>query len=320
MAPESAHDEPAFGTHSSSGDVPPSGPVETVIVPRGRDLGGFEVRRALPAAQRRMIGPFIFFDQMGPAQFRAGTGIDVRPHPHINLATVTYLFDGEILHRDSLGTTQTIRPGAVNWMTAGRGIVHSERTAPDVRAHGGTVFGLQTWVALPAAAEESEPAFAHHGADRLPVIQDADMAVRLIAGNLYGRTSPVRTFGGIFYADADLKAGASLPLDPEHEERAAYTVAGEIEVAGQRFGPGQLLVFRPGDRVTVKAPSAARFMLLGGATPDGPRYIWWNFVSSRKERIEQAAADWEAGRFPRIAGDDKEFIPLPERPGIALYP
>lgn len=294
--------------------------LEAVITPRSRDLGGFEVRRALPSPRRQMVGPFIFFDQMGPAIFTPGQGIDVRPHPHINLATVTYLFDGEILHRDSLGTMQPIRPGEVNWMTAGRGIAHSERTSAEVRARGAKVYGLQTWVALPAAHEETDPAFAHHGAEELPLIKDTDKTVRLIAGTLYGQASPVRTFGGIFYADAQLAAGGSLPIDPEHDERAVYTLAGEIEIAGQRFNAGNLLVFRPGDRITVKATSPARFMLLGGATMDGPRYIWWNFVSSRKERIEQAGDDWKAGRFPLVPGDDKEFIPLPERPGVALYP
>ena len=304
----------------NSGDARGVGVVEAVLVPRARDLGGFEVRRALPAARRQMVGPFIFFDQMGPAVFAPGMGIDVRPHPHINLATVTYLFEGEILHRDSLGSAQTIRPGEVNWMTAGRGITHSERTAPDMRARGAAVHGLQTWVALPQSAEETEPTFAHHGDDELPRIEDNDKRVRLIAGSLYGEQSPVQTFGGIFYAYAELDSGASLPLDAEHEERAAYTLAGTIEVANRRYEPGQMLLFRPGDRVTIKAGQRARFMLLGGASMDGPRYIWWNFVSSRKERIEQAAADWEANRFPRVPGDDKEFIPLPEQPSVALYP
>jgi len=305
---------------SEPGAAVASGAIETVIVPRTRDLGGFEVRRALPSARRQMVGPFIFVDQMGPAVFGAGQGIDERPHPHINLATVTYLFAGEILHRDSLGSRQPIRPGEVNWMTAGRGIVHSERTAPEVRARGGTVSGLQTWVALPASAEETDPEFAHHGAAELPLMRDTDKIVRLIAGNLYGKTSPVRTFGGIFYADAQLNAGASLPLDAEHEERAIYTLSGDLTLAGQDFGPGQLLVFRPGDRITVKAKTAARFMLLGGATMDGPRYIWWNFVSSRKERIEQAGAEWKAGRFAKVPGDEAEFIPLPEQQAVALYP
>jgi redox-sensitive bicupin YhaK (pirin superfamily) len=205
-------------------------------------------------------------------------------------------------------------------MTAGRGIVHSERTGPEVRARGGAVSGLQTWVALPADAEETDPAFAHHGAAELPLIADADKTVRLIAGSLYGRTSPARTLSDLFYADAILKAGASLPLDAEHEERAIYTVAGDITIAGQSFGPGQLLVLRPGDRISIKAKTAARFMLLGGATMDGPRYIWWNFVSSRKERIEQASAEWKAGRFAKVPGDEKEFIPLPDQPSVPPYP
>lgn len=298
----------------------PSDAIELVVLPRARDLGGFEVRRALPAAQRQMVGPFIFFDQMGPALFGAGQGIDVRPHPHINLATVTYLFEGEIVHRDSLGSLQTIRPGEVNWMTAGRGIVHSERTPPALRATGGRVAGLQTWVALPKDMEETAPAFAHHAQTELPLIQDTDKRVRLIAGRLYGQTSPVRTFGGIFYADVQLHAGASLPLDAEYEERALYTLSGEITIAGQVYGPGQLLVFRPGDGITIKATGAARCMLLGGAAMDAPRYIWWNFVSSRKERIQQAGDDWKAGKFPSVPGDDREFIPLPERPAVALYP
>ncbi|MFL6624508.1 MAG: pirin family protein [Sulfurifustis sp.] len=298
----------------------PRDTIETIIVPRARDLGGFEVRRALPAAQRQMVGPFIFVDQMGPARLDAGRGLDVRPHPHINLATVTYLFEGAILHRDSLGTEQVIRPGEVNWMIAGRGIAHSERSPSDARARGGPVSGFQTWVALPANAEEIEPTFAHHGTAELPCVADTDKTVRLIAGSLYGLTAPVRTFGGIFYAHADLAAGGALPLDPEHEERALYTVDGEIEIGGQRFGPAQLLVFRPGDAITIRACTAARFMLLGGATLDGPRYIWWNFVSSRKERIRQAAEDWRAGRFKKVPGDEIEFIPLPEDSNVVLYP
>lgn len=293
--------------------------IETIVIPRARDIGGFEVRRVLPARQRQMVGPFIFVDQMGPASFEAGEGIDVRPHPHINLATVTYLFEGEILHRDSLGTEQIIRPGEVNWMTAGRGIVHSERTPPDVRTRGDRVAGLQTWVALPADAEETEPVFAHYAGAELPTVDDTDKTVRLIAGTLYGKTSPVATFSDIFYAHADLAAGARLPLDAEHEERAVYIVAGEIDVAGQRFEPGRLLVFRPGHPVTVTAATTARFMLLGGATMDGPRYIWWNFVSSRKERIRQAGADWKAGRFDKVPGDEREFIPLPDNADVALY-
>lgn len=301
-------------------DVQAGDGIEAVILPRARDLGGFEVRRVLPAAGRQMVGPFIFFDQMGPALFQPGQGIDVRPHPHINLATVTYLFEGEILHRDSLGSEQAIRPGAVNWMTAGRGIAHSERSATPVRARGGPVFGIQSWVALPAAVEETEPEFVHYPEAELPRLEDSGVEVRLIAGALYGRRSPVRIFGELCYAHAELAAGAALPFDAEHEERAIYTVSGTIEVGGRSFDAGQLLVARPGDRLTIRAVRAARFMLLGGATMDGPRYIWWNFVSSRKERIRQACADWEAGRFGTIPGDDQEFIPLPERDGVVFYP
>jgi redox-sensitive bicupin YhaK (pirin superfamily) len=287
-------------------------PVEAVIVPRARDLGGFEVRRALPSPRRQMVGPFIFFDQMGPSEFLLGQGIDVRPHPHIGLATVTYLFRGEVMHRDSLGTEQPIRPGAVNWMTAGQGIAHSERTGPKERARGATLFGIQSWVALPARVEETAPAFAHHEQRALPVIEGEGMQVRLIAGSLFGERSPVPTFSEMFYADARLEPGARLPLDAGHEERGIYIAEGRIRVAGDRFDAGQLLVFRPGDAITIVAEAASRLMLLGGEPMDGPRYIWWNFVSSRKERIEQAKADWKAGRFDAVPGEI-EFIPLPER-------
>ena len=286
--------------------------IETVIVPRARDLGGFEVRRALPSARRQMVGPFIFFDQMGPAEFLLGEGIDVRPHPHIGLATVTYLFDGEILHRDSLGTLQPIRPGDVNWMTAGQGIAHSERTSPEARRSGGRLFGIQSWVALPAAAEETAPAFAHLGRDELPVVAGEGKEVRVITGGLYGKRSPVPTFTEMFYADAALAPGAKLPLPAEHEERAVYVVAGAVEVAGDRFAAGKLLVFRPGDAITLVAAEPARLLLLGGEPMDGPRHIWWNFVSSRTDRIEQAKADWKAGRFAVVPGES-EFIPLPAR-------
>lgn len=286
--------------------------IDTIIVPKARDLGGFEVRRALPAIERRMIGPFVFLDQMGPAEFAPGKGIDVRPHPHINLATVTYLYAGEIYHRDTLGSAQAIRPGDLNWMSAGRGIAHSERTAPEVRAGSHPLSGLQAWVALPAAHEESEPSFAHYSKDVLPTIQAEGKNVRIIAGSLYGETSPAKVYSDLFYADVQLAAGATLPLDPEHEERGLYLHDGEIEIAGDRFEPGRLLVFKPGDRITIKALTPARFMLLGGAPLDGPRHMWWNFVSSRKERIEQAKEDWKAGRFGTVPGDDKEFIPLPD--------
>jgi redox-sensitive bicupin YhaK (pirin superfamily) len=259
-----------------------------------------------------MVGPFIFFDQMGPAEFVLGEGIDVRPHPHIGLSTLTYLFRGEIMHRDSLGVEQPIRPGAVNWMTAGKGIVHSERTAPEQRAQGARLFGIQSWVAMPGAQEEIDPAFIHHAADELPEIADRGATVRLIAGDLYGRTSPVKTHSDMFYAEGVLEPGAKIPLPADHVERGIYVTEGAIEVAGERFDAGRLLVFREGDEITVSAPAAARIMLLGGEPMDGPRYIWWNFVSSSKERIEQAKADWSAGRFDTVPGDS-EFIPLPER-------
>jgi redox-sensitive bicupin YhaK (pirin superfamily) len=294
--------------------------IETIIVPRARDLGGFEVRRALPSARRQMVGPFIFFDQMGPAEFITGEGIDVRPHPHINLATVTYLFEGEIMHRDSLGTEQPIRPGAVNWMSAGRGIVHSERTAPERKARGQKLFGIQSWVALPRDAEENAPDFAHYDAAALPVIEDRGKSVRLIVGSAFGKTSPVQTASEMVYADIALEPNASVPIDATHEERGLYLVSGNVEISGDRFGPGQLLVLRPGDAISVKAATPARFLLLGGAPMDGPRYIWWNFVSSRKERIEQAKAEWKAGRFDTVPGDAEEFIPLPEEAKVVSYP
>jgi redox-sensitive bicupin YhaK (pirin superfamily) len=294
--------------------------IEMIIVPRARDLGGFEVRRALPSARRQMIGPFIFFDQMGPAEFITGQGIDVRPHPHINLATVTYLFEGEIMHRDSLGTEQPIKPGAVNWMSAGRGIVHSERTAPERKAKGQKLFGIQSWVALPRDAEESAPNFAHHDAHALPVIEDSGKSVRLVVGSAFGKTSPVQTASEMIYADIALEAGAAIPIDATHEERGLYLVSGNVEIAGDRFGPGQLLVLRPGDAISFRAATPARFLLLGGAPMDGPRYIWWNFVSSRKERIEQAKAEWKSGKFDTVPGDAEEFIPLPEEAKVVSYP
>jgi redox-sensitive bicupin YhaK (pirin superfamily) len=286
--------------------------IELMIVPRSVDLGGFEVRRALPHARRRMVGPFIFFDHFGPAEFRSGQGIDVRPHPHIGLATVTFLFDGEIVHRDSLGTALPIRPGEVNWMTAGRGIVHSERTAPDHRTGGERLHGLQCWVALPAGDEEIAPSFAHHEQAELPMVAGDGTRVRIVAGAIYGARSPVPTLCETLFADATMEPGAQLPFDAGIEERALYIVAGEVDIAGDRFGAGRLLILRPGDAITATAASEARIILVGGATMDGPRYIWWNFVSSRKERIEQAKADWKQRRFDSVPGDDSEFIPLPE--------
>jgi redox-sensitive bicupin YhaK (pirin superfamily) len=286
--------------------------LETVIVPRVRDLGGFNVRRALPSAQRQMVGPFIFWDQMGPAEFVAGEGIDVRPHPHIGLATVTYLFDGKIMHRDSLGSAQAITPGDVNWMTAGKGIVHSERTAAEWKAEAGRkMFGIQSWVALPKAAEDVEPDFFHHRAAALPLIEAEGKRVRVIAGSLFGETAPVRTFSAMFYADADLSPGAKMPLPAGHEERGIYIADGTIDIAGDTFESGRLLVFRPGDEITVTALAPSRLLLLGGEPMDGPRYIWWNFVSSSRERIEHAKEDWAQKRFDTVPGDEHDFIPLP---------
>jgi redox-sensitive bicupin YhaK (pirin superfamily) len=284
--------------------------VETVILPRSRDIGGFEVGRVLPAVERRMVGPFVFFDRMGPVLIPAGQGIDVRPHPHIGLATVTYLFEGGLVHRDSLGSDQPIRPGDVNWMTAGRGIAHSERTAPEMRRTGSPMFGIQSWVALPKPHEETAPAFAHHPCASLPVIADKEKRVRLIAGTLYGARAPVETFSALFYADAELEPGARLDLPPEHEERAVFIVEGSVALAGQSFEAGRLLVLRPGEEILIEAAAAARLLLLGGEPMDGPRHLWWNFVSSSQERIEQAKADWREGRFAPVPGDD-EFIPLP---------
>ena len=298
------------------GDARAADAIDLVVVPRSVDVGHFTVRRALPHVERRMVGPFIFFDHFGPAEFRAGQGIDVRPHPHIGLATVTFLFDGEIIHRDSLGTDAAIRPGEVNWMSAGRGIVHSERTAPDHRRDGEPIHGLQCWVALPAAQEESAPAFFHHDSAALPLVNDEGKTVRVVAGSVYGARSPVATASETLFADVTLAAGTTLPVDADTEERAVYLISGEVDIAGDRFSAGRLLVFRPGDRITVTAVSDAHLVLLGGAAMDGPRHIWWNFVSSRKERIEQAKADWKAGHFAKVPGDEIEFIPLPEQPGV----
>jgi redox-sensitive bicupin YhaK (pirin superfamily) len=300
------------GKEPAAGDGAASDAIDLMIVPRSVDLGGFEVRRALPHVKRRMVGPFIFFDHFGPAVFDAGTGIDVRPHPHIGLATVTFLFDGEIVHRDSLGTALAIRPGAVNWMTAGRGIVHSERTAPDHRSGGERLHGLQCWVAMPAGDEEIDPSFAHHDQAELPIVAEDGKSVRIVVGSLYGKRSPVPTLSDTIFADATLAPGAVLPVDADTEERAIYIVSGEIDIAGDRFASGQLLILRPGDPIAVTAASEARVVLVGGAAMDGPRHIWWNFVSSRKERIEQAKADWKQKRFDTVPGDDAEFIPLPE--------
>ena len=292
--------------------------IETVIIPRARDLGGFEVRRALPSTRRQMVGPFIFFDQMGPAEFLTGQGIDVRPHPHIGLGTVTYLLQGRLHHRDSLGTDQWIEPGAVNWMKAGWGITHSERTDGAVRTTGQRLFGLQTWLALPKAAEDDPAAFVHSPAAALPVIEGEGKTVRLILGHAWGAAAPVPMPSAMVFADATLAPGARLPLPDDHEDRGVYVLHGELTVGGQTYPTGQMLVFRPGDGISVRAGAeGARLLVLGGDTMDGPRFIWWNFVASSRERIAAAkeawrAGDWMHGRFSLPPDDRDEFIPAPD--------
>ena len=286
--------------------------IANVIDGRARDLGGVDIRRILPAAARRMVGPFTFFDEMDGRTSVAGQGLDVPPHPHIGLATVTYLFEGEIVHRDSLGSHQTIRPGDVNWMTAGRGIVHSERTAPEQRRPGWRLHGLQLWVALPLAHEKIPPSFRHHRSDSLPARDRDGVRLRVLAGTAFGMTSPVETLSPLFYADAAMSAGTVLSLAADHEERALYVIEGTIGIGSERTGAGQMLVFVPGSGVTMRAESEARIVVLGGAPLEGPRYIDWNFVSSSKARIEQAKRDWREGRFPRVPGDETEFVPLPD--------
>lgn len=291
--------------------------IETLIIPRARDLGEFEVRRALPAPERQMVGPFVFFDQMGPAEFLTGQGIDVRPHPHIGLGTVTYLYDGEFQHRDSLGTNQMIYPGEVNWMVAGHGVTHSERTSEATRLGQSKLFGIQTWVALPEADEDRPASFEHHSQDALPFLEGEGKALRLIMGRGWGATAPVSAFTDMFYADVVLQPGAKLPMPDDHEDRGVYVTQGSIEVAGDVYEAGRMMVFRPGDAITLTAGArGARLMALGGETLNGPRHIWWNFVSSSREKIDAAkeawaAGDWEHGRFQLPPGDDAEFIPLP---------
>jgi redox-sensitive bicupin YhaK (pirin superfamily) len=273
------------------------------------------VRRALPAPRRQMVGPFIFFDEMGPAEFLTGQGIDVRPHPHIGLGTVTYLYRGEFQHRDSLGSNQLILPGEVNWMVAGRGVTHSERTSAATRTAPHDLFGVQTWVALPERDEDTAPSFAHHGREALPVMEGDGARLRVILGHAYGERAPAKVFSEIFYVDAALDPGARLPLPDEHEDRGIYVIEGEISVAGDVFAAGRMLVFRPGDRIAVEAGvKGARLLLLGGATLSGPRYIWWNFVASRQEKIEAAKEAWRQENRERFAlppGDDAEFIEAP---------
>jgi redox-sensitive bicupin YhaK (pirin superfamily) len=293
--------------------------IETVIVPRARDLGDFEVRRALPAPKRQMVGPFIFFDQVGPAEFITGQGVDIRPHPHIGLATVTYLYQGKFHHRDSLGTDQWIEPGAVNLMTAGHGITHSERIDGEMLKQPYTLAGIQTWIALPKDAEDDAPAFAHAAKSDLPLLEGEGKHLRLILGTAYGEAAPVSTPSPMFYADALLQPHAKLPMPDDHEDRGAYVVDGSVTIAGDVFEKGRMMIFRPGDAVSMTAGAqGARVMILGGDTLEGPRHIWWNFVASSKERIEEAKeawrqGDWQHGRFQLPPGDDAEHIPLPER-------
>jgi redox-sensitive bicupin YhaK (pirin superfamily) len=287
--------------------------VAQIVLPAVRDLGGFDVRRALPSAQRRMVGPFVFLDSFGPAVFHAGEGVDTRPHPHIGLATLTYLIEGEMDHRDSEGYFQTIRPGEVNLMTAGRGIVHSERSSAAFRAREDRMFGFQAWLALPLALEETDPGFQHVPAGSVSAFDDQGVGLRLLAGSFNGLKSPTRIFSDTLYADVALAAGRRFKLASDHIERALYIVDGEVSIAGQsgRFGKDQLVVLKPGSEVIVTAIGPARFMAFGGEPLDGERHIFWNFVSSSRERIDQAAQDWRNGLFPVVPGDP-EFIPLPE--------
>ncbi|OHV61627.1 hypothetical protein LCM4577_13105 [Mesorhizobium sp. LCM 4577] len=300
------------GNDPEPGDAFACDQIELMVVPNAKDIGGFEVRRALPTAKRRLVGPFIFFDRMGPAILRAGHALDVRPHPHIGLSTVTYLFDGKIRHRDSLGTEMVIAPGDVNLMTAGRGIVHSERTPEELRGAPMSVSGLQTWLALPDGKEEIAPVFANTSVARLPEIDAEGVSGRVVIGEFSGWRSPVATASDTLYADLRLAAGASVQIPADAEERAIYTLEGEVSIAGDVFPAERLLVFKPGEEIVVASERGAHFMLFGGASLGSQRYIWWNFVSSSKERIEQAKQEWKTGRFDIVPGDEEEFIPLPE--------
>jgi redox-sensitive bicupin YhaK (pirin superfamily) len=298
-----------------------SEPILQTLHPVTHDLGGFKVHRTLPHKERTTVGPFIFFDQMGPAQLPPGEGIDVRPHPHINLATVTYLFAGAIEHRDSLGTRQVIEPGAVNLMTAGRGIVHSERSPAGLRPGGPELSGIQTWLALPSDKEEIDPAFQHVARERLPVVEGAGARARVVMGTLWGEASPVTQHSPTIYADIALQPGGSLPLDPLADERAVYVAEGEASLDGLTLEPMVLYVLRPGAAATLRSDRGAHVMLCGGAPLDGPRHVWWNFVSSRRDRINQAKDDWRAERFPVVPDDAVERIPLPVvAPKTVSYP
>ena len=289
------------------------------ITPVTHDLGAFKVNRTLPSRERTMVGPFIFVDEFGPARLPAGQGMDVRPHPHINLATVTYLFEGAIEHRDSIGSRAVIEPGAINLMTAGRGIVHSERSPKEVRAEGPSLYGMQTWLALPDGREEVEPAFDHVPASELPLVEENGAAARVLMGTLWGATASTPQHSATIYADVELKGG-SIPIDAEADERAVMLVGGEAELDGEALQPFVLYVLRPGHSARLSSRGSARAMLMGGAAFTTPRHVFWNFVSSSRDRINQAKDDWRAMRFPLIPGDDEEFIPLPEKPTTVSYP
>ncbi|MGL4488959.1 MAG: pirin family protein [Rhizobiaceae bacterium] len=299
------------GIDPTAGDPASTNAIETLIVASAKDIGGFEVRRALPTAKRRMVGPFIFFDQMGPALLRPGQMMDVRPHPHIGLATVTYLFDGKIRHRDSLGTEMVIAPGDVNLMTAGRGIVHSERTPEELRGDPMMMSGLQTWLALPESKEDMQPAFSTTSAASLPTISDDGVSLRVVMGEFAGLKSPTPMHSQTVYVDVALSAGSKIQLPASIEERAVYVLSGVVDVSGDQFAQHQLLVFKPGDDIVISSAQGAHFVILGGDSIGSKRYIWWNFVSSSQEKIEQAKEEWRTGKFDIVPGDEEEFIPLP---------
>ena len=304
--------DPVPGDHQSIDAI------ETLIIPRTSEVGGLQVRRALPTAKRRLVGPFIFFDRMGPALLRAGQALDVAPHPHIGLSTVTYLLDGNIRHRDSLGTEQVINPGEVNLMTAGRGIVHSERTPEEMRGSPLAISGVQTWVALPERSENMAPEFSNHTVQQLPWLEEKEFRMRLMIGDMHGLKSDVPTYSETLYADVFIKAGGKFHLPAVQEERAIYILSGAVRIAGEVFTDNQLLAFRQGDDIVIEAvpqnfaSEGAQIMVFGGEAMDSRRYIWWNFVSSSKERIEQAKEEWRSRRFDIVPGDAEEFIPLPE--------
>lgn len=298
--------------HAARDDLADCRPVRDVITPDTKDVGGFDVRRVLPAPFVRSVGPFVFFDHLGPATFPAGDGIDVRPHPHIGLSTLTWLFDGALMHRDSLGVEQEIRPGEVNWMTAGSGIVHSERSPAHFRDSEARIEGIQTWHALPADAEETDPSFEHYSAEDIPVVENGGVRVALIAGGAFGVVSPLKVYSETLYADVRIQPGAQFGVPAGPQERAVYVVRGAIEVGGKNFSETQMLVLERGETPAITSPHGAHLMVIGGE-PIGPRTLWWNLVSTRPERIEQAKLDWQAGRFAKVPGDEDEFIPLPEK-------